>query len=402
MRKIIKSVENLNSTSQISFSLFLFIVVYFVFHAFKFTPEVINELDSLGQHIPLAESILKGKLFSPPEMGSGLGYYMPIGEIILAIFIRIGMPLGLYNVAAILALFYLCYKLAKKLGLDNNLSVIYAFSISYLNSVTRLIPTQKNDLWLNVFFIWVLYLLTKPKKDYKFFLLLGISVGLLVGVKYSGILFAIILLGVYLINIRKHLNIKNMLVFSVPVISLGIVWFLRNYNITGNPFYPVNTLGFRGHPNFTVPQGYQNLLATRSIILTLEAFISEYLVWSIFPVLLLVAAIKHKVHKIKGVKQLLIIAGLSSVIYFLAPTEFTRVNITSNMRFLQPAFIALILASFMIAKKTGKEREIILISLLSSIMVLSQLSYYPKLIMVWLFAVTYLLVRNNVIRRSYK
>jgi len=260
MKIIIKILEKLDNTSLISISLFLLLIIYFVFYAFKFTPEAVNELDSLGQHIPLAESILEGKLFDPPELSNGLGYYMPIGEIILAVFIWMGVPLGLYNVLAIIILFYLCYKLATRFSLGRNLSIIYAFSISYLNSVTRLIPTQKNDLWLNVFFVWLLYLLAKPRKDYKYFLLLGFSIGLLVGVKYSGIILAVILLGVYFKDVKKYLSLNSLIVVSIPVVLSGLIWYLRNYAITRNPFYPVTLLGFRGHPNFVVPQGYENLI----------------------------------------------------------------------------------------------------------------------------------------------
>ena len=390
MKKILKALEKLDSTSLISISLFIFLIIYFIFRAFKFTPEAVNELDSLGQHIPLAESILEGKIFSPPELGNGLGYYMPIGELILSAFVLLQIPLGLYNVVAIIFLFYLCYKLAIRLSLGRNLSIVYAFSISYLNSVTRLVPTQKNDLWLNVFFVWVLYLLTKPKKDYKFFLLLGISVGLLVGVKYSGIILAAISLGTLFNNIKKFLNLKRLMAFSVPVILLGLIWYMRNHVITSNPFYPVSMFGFRGHPGFVVPRGYENFLNTKSLILTFQALISEYLVWSLLPIYFLVTVLKKKVHKIKEIKNLLLVGGFSTIVYLLGPTDFTRVNITSNMRFLHTAFIVLILATFIIATKLKKEREIIMLSILSSVAVLAQFSYYPKLIIIWLIVIAVL------------
>jgi len=395
MKIIIKILEKLDNTSLISISLFLLLIIYFVFYAFKFTPEAVNELDSLGQHIPLAESILEGKLFDPPELSNGLGYYMPIGEIILAVFIWMGVPLGLYNVLAIIILFYLCYKLATRFSLGRNLSIIYAFSISYLNSVTRLIPTQKNDLWLNVFFVWLLYLLAKPRKDYKYFLLLGFSIGLLVGVKYSGIILAVILLGVYFKDVKKYLSLNSLIVVSIPVVLSGLIWYLRNYAITRNPFYPVTLLGFRGHPNFVVPQGYENLISKESIILTLEALISEYLLWVLLPILFLVKIFKDKVQNAKAINKLLLIGGFSSLIYFLGPTDFTRVNITSNMRFLQVPFIILILAVFLLAKKFKREKEIVILSILSSVAVLAQFSYYPKLIIIWLAMILILLLKKS-------
>ena len=314
MKKIAKILETKDLPSVIAISLFLFLVFYFVIYAFRFAPLDINELDSLGQHIPLAESILNGRLFNPAELHSGLGYYLPVGEIILAAFIKVGFPLGLYNVVSLIILFYLCYKLALRIGLESKLSFFFAFSISYLNSIIRLIPTQKNDIWLNAFFVFLLYLLLKPRKGIKYILLLGVSTGLLIGVKYSGILFAVILFTFYFKVIRKYLSPAGLTVFFVPVFLLGLIWYLRNYILTGNPIYPVNILGFRGHPNFVVPQGYENFLDIYSIKMTLDAWVSEYLLWSLLPVYFLYSYFKKGKSFFKGSGKLIVLGALSSFI----------------------------------------------------------------------------------------
>jgi len=394
MKRIIKVTKNLNNIGLLSLLLFTFLVLYYSFFAFRSTPELINELDSLGQHIPLAQAILKGEIFNPPLLGSGIGFYMPMGEVILAIFIFFGIPLGLYNVAAIVILFYLCIKLGERVGLSLNTSIVYAFSISFLNTITRLIPTQKNDLYLNVFFIWFLYLLLEPNKKIKHYLLLGISGGLLIGVKYSGIILAAILIVLYFDNLKNYMN-RNYLAFLAPLILLGLIWYVRNLYLTSNPFYPVSILGFEGNSNYLVPHGYENLLRMKSSILTLEAFISEYLVWSFIPIIMILALYKRKLSEFHDVGKLLLLGVLSTAIYFLGPTDFTRINITSNMRFLQPAFIVFILITFLITNKIGKGKEIALISLLSSIMILSQLQYNPKLIIVWIIFIMFVLLNKN-------
>jgi len=137
------------------------------------------------------------------------------------------------------------------------------------------------------------------------------------------------------------------------------------------------------------------ILYKESIILTLEALISEYLLWVLLPILFLVKIFKDKVQNAKAINKLLLIGGFSSLIYFLGPTDFTRVNITSNMRFLQVPFIILILAVFLLAKKFKREKEIVILSILSSVAVLAQFSYYPKLIIIWLAMILILLLKKS-------
>ena len=391
MKKIKKTIDIFDNVALISFLLFIFLFVYFFYIALTSSPNDINELDSLGQHIPLAKSILEGGLFDPPQLHNGLGYYLPIGEIILSVFMWFGIPLGSYNLVALVLLFFLCYKLAMRVGMHVNLAIVFSFSITYVNSILRLVPTQKNDVWLDVFFVWVLYLILRPKMSIKYFLTLGVAVGLLVGVKYSGIILALIVLGGNFNNIKYFITNTNIIVFLFPVTILGIIWYARNYVLTGNPFYPISLFSFVGHPEFMVPQGYENFLHSNSMALTIEALISEYLIWSFIPLYLLYLAIFKGVSMFKEVKPLLIIGGLSSIVYFLGPTDFTRVNITSNVRFMHPVFIALILSTFLIAKKIDRERELIVISILSSIAVMSQFTYFPKMIMIWLILVFFIL-----------
>ena len=75
-------------------SLILAITVFFFINFFYLgvttTPEQINESDSLAYHIPLAQSLAKGKFLAPPDLDQGLGYYPAIGESILSFFIIFG------------------------------------------------------------------------------------------------------------------------------------------------------------------------------------------------------------------------------------------------------------------------------------------------------------------------
>ena len=385
--KIVGSREKI--APKIAISIVLFFILYFSFVAVTTTPQQINELDSLGQHIPLAESIAKGNLFNPPRLANGLGYYMPIGEIILSIFIKLGVPLGFYNVLSLILLFIIAYKLGVRFGMFGCMSVVFAFSLVSINSVLRLVPTQKNDIWLAIFFLWSLYLLKKPKKEIKYFLSLGTSLGLLIGVKYSGVLYALILAVLFYKDLKKKLSFEKVLIVLLPIILFGGAWYLRNYILTGNPFYPVSILGFNGHPGFIVPRGYNTLFSARTSLMTIEAFMSEYLIWSILPLVFIYLILRKKYRSLisSDLYKLLIISLFSFLVYLVLPSEYTRTNITSNLRFLYPVMFPLVLSAFIFARRHGLALIVAIISILSSVSVLSQFNYRPKLIFIWLLLV---------------
>lgn len=368
---------------RLSKYIFVFLVLYFSYHALIYSPEQVKELDSLGQHIPLAQSIKNGKLFNPPMLNRGLGYYLPIGEIILSFFIMTGIPLGFYNVSALIILYYVCTKIGKLFKLNDNTSYLFALSIISINSLARLIPTQKNDIWQIIFFLWSFYLINKSKTSDKYYVLLGIALGLLIGVKYSGILFALFLILIYFNNIKDKINLRSLFLLSIPILFFGGIWYLRNYFITGNPFFPVSFLGFAGHPEFQVPGGINTLLNRNTFLITLEAYVSEFLILSIVPFII----IKFAKEKLKEINKLNILGIFSASTYLLLPSEFTRVNITSNMRFLIPAMIIFVLAFYINISRKKLFSTLFIIALLNSIAIFSQLHYYPKLIFAWLVGV---------------
>lgn len=367
----------------ISLAIFLYFLLYFIYIALTTTPVQINESDSLGQHIPLAKAILEGKLFNPPPLHRGLGFYLPIGEIILALFIKLNIPLGFYNIVPYLLLFFLSFKLAKLSKLNDSMAIVFATAVCSINSILRLVPTQKNDIWVDVFFVWTLYLLQKSKKDLKYFSILGISTGLLIGVKYSGIVYVLILFIVVFTKLKRFVNFGNIIAFVIPVFIFGLSWYLRNFFVIGNPFYPVSVLGFKGNPDFVVPKGYQNFSTLRYSYLAVEAFISEYLIWALVPLFLIIIFIRNN-KILNDAKTILIIGVLSFSTYLMSPTEFTRVNFTSNVRFLHISFILFILSLFLVAKKLKNEAEIKSIAILNSIAVFPMFRYQPKLIILWI------------------
>jgi len=370
---------------RISKYLFVFLILYFSYSAIKYTPESIKELDSLGQHIPLAQSISEGRIFSPPKIHGGLGYYLPVGEIILALFIKIGIPLGFYNVLAIIILYYLCLRICKSFKFCKETSYLFALSIVSIMSLVRLIPTQKNDIWQIIFFLWSFYLIKNPKNKNSYYLSLGTALGLLIGVKYSGILFALFLTLIFYQQIINIFNFKKFILLIIPILLFGGIWYIRNYYLTGNPFYPVSILGFVGHPEFQVPRGIDTLLKRETFMISLDAYVSEFLVWTLIPFIIVLIKLKNTFLEYVQLKKLGIFTALT---YLALPSEFTRVNITSNMRFLIPSMIIFILAFYFVIEKKKLLNSLFILVLLNAFSILFLFRYHPKMIFIWLLGIT--------------
>ncbi|MDO8340968.1 MAG: hypothetical protein Q7T59_03265, partial [Candidatus Woesebacteria bacterium] len=293
-------------------------------------------------------------------------------------FILLGIPLGFFNIVAVIILFFVLKSLATEYGINKYVSDIFSISVIILNSIIRLVPNQTIDIWLLIFFSLSLLFIKKFENGkLKSLLPLGLSLGLLIGVKYSGLVYVLILILVYLKVIFKKINIKNLIYLFLPILTIGGFWYFRNYLITQNLFYPINILGFTGSSDFQLVETYKPLLTLNGLYLFVEALISEYLIWVLIPIFLFI--LKPKINK-----GLIVISVLNFIPFLFFPSDFSRQIITSNMRFLYVSIMPLILLCFISVKNTKFEKLLYILSLLSSISILSQFNYYPKLILFWL------------------
>ncbi len=380
--------------AKLAGALFSFVLLYYAYLGITTTPIKIAEVDSLTYHIPIAQNFSRGEFLNMFNIQQGLGFYPGVGEGILSLFLRIGIPLNLFNVLALVTLFFINKKLGRAFGLGKDSSFVFAVSLCLLPTVLRLVPTQTIDIWLAIFFLSSLYLLVKPQKKTVYFFKLGLALGLLTGVKYSGILSTGVLLIIFLRNIYPLLNLKKLVAFSVPFSFFGLFWFVRNYLITGNPFYPIAMFGLAGHPDFFATDwSVSRTLFSYSegIWFTIQAMISEYLIWSLAPLAIFLLALSNRLGKLKGKLQIfretgpLIFLGLMNFLVYLPQPSWSGYQVTvSNIRFTYPIIFPLILVVFLIAKRLGIIRKLQALALLSSMAVLSQLAYHPKLILIWL------------------
>lgn len=302
------------------------------------------EGDSLAYHIPIAGNIAVGKW---GNIDNWLEYYPGMGEMILAGFMKLGIPLNLYNVVGWAALFWICRKLGGSL---------FAAAVCLLPSVVRLIPTQTVDIWLAVFGLLAVSQLSVLSSQLRGWIKFGIFLGLLIGTKYSGLGFAAVLLIAAVLKTRS----KNFILAVLVAMLVGGFWYARNWAEKGHPLYPM------GAPNFHTLDRREWMIPVYYPAKFAEAVFSEYLIW---PVLGLLVVWRKP--------MLAFLAGGNFLVYLFIPAGVE--NVLSDLRYIYLVVIPLMLAVFMWAKDKKKEEELGVLAILMMAVVLTQLDYHPKL-----------------------
>jgi hypothetical protein len=108
-----------------------------------------------------------------------------------------------------------------------------------------------------VFFYFVLRYVTTEKSSYIFFA--GLAGGVTLGIKssafaYVGIGIIIGLITIIIQIIKRRISLKqlflNIMILSIPMVSLGLIWYIRTWLVYGNPLYPF-TISFMGTEIFS-------------------------------------------------------------------------------------------------------------------------------------------------------
>jgi hypothetical protein len=266
--------------------------------------------------------------------------------------------------------------------------------------------SQTIDVWLASFFGLSLILLQTPKKTYKYFLFLGFALGMLFGSKYTGPAFAFFLLLFFGKKILKILNFKRFLAFLATFIPLGLFWYIRNYILTGDPYFPQSIPFFKGVPWHILDYPVWKIifLTPNTIIVWLQAFISEYTVWCLALITVPVVYFMTKKHLNivlrSQIFKLMLLALFCLVVYLFLPSGPYPNLITSGFRYTYPAFVCLILAVFLFAKIFAKE-EILGIIAVTNMLIMPELSYHPK-ILIALIPVAIAIFYPSKIENFYK
>lgn len=389
----------INFIAKFSLVIFSFLIIYYVFVGFKLLPW---EGDSLAYHLPIAKLILSGKIVNPALLTyewptDFYRLYQPGAiESILSLFVLTKIPVSLFDVLGIVVFFFSMYLLGKTYGLNKDLSIIFASSLGTLHTVTRWILSQTIDIWLAAFFGFALVLLKNPKNTWKYFASLGVALGFLFGGKYTGPAYFLILIVIFGREMFKKINIKNFISFFIPFSILGLFWYIRNYILTGDPYFPQSIPFFKGIPYHVLDYPAGSMLLKYPKV-WFDALFSEYTIWSL--VLITVPFLIFKFKNKPDVK-LLIFSVLSFVIYLFLPSGETPSLITSGFRYTYVAFIPLVLIIFLNAQKYKKELLLSIVAL-TNMLIMPELSYHPKLLF-FLIPIVLLIYKEDLFPRKLK
>ena len=389
----------LQTLAKVSLIIFLYIFTYYTFFAFNSKP---TDGDSLDYHIPIAKMILQGSIVNPKLLShvNPMRYSPGSSEGLLSILIFFHVPLNLYNIFGFCVLCIVLYFLGITVGMEKNYSIIFATTFSTIHGVVRWLPTQVIDIWLAVFFTLTLILLQKPEKKSSYFIILGCTAGMLVGTKYTGPIFLLILCLFYLKDIFKIVNIQRIILFFIPFSILGSFWYIRNYLFTGDPYFPQSIPFFKGVEWHIFDWAVWKIifLYPTGLIRTLNAFLSEYTIWSLSIPLCIIFLLwgygKVRKEKYRKISKLILVGLLNFIIYFFMPSGPHDNLMVTGFRYTYPAFIPLVLSVFLIFEILKKQELLAVLSIINMVM-LTEMSYHPKILLAFIPLGTFFYFYNS-------
>jgi hypothetical protein len=265
---------------------------------------------------------------------------------------------------------------------DKNISIIYACSIVNSYGVLRLSHTQNIDIWLAIYFLLLILFLEKPKNKNSYFLLLGIFSGFLIGTKYTGPLYFLILSVFYFKNFIKYIDFHRVILFLIPFSFLGLFWYIRNLILTGSPFYPQTILFFHGLKNWN---SYLGTPILKAIVISPDIMfnvaIQEYMLWPIIivSIFLILFFNLFKGFKAGKLKKFIFISFFVAVIYLISPYNSEFEGRVLTMRYAYSLFSLLTLIVIMYSKRINKVIYIALLAFVNGLVIFTN-PYHPKIL----------------------
>ncbi len=367
----------------------LLIVFFIIVSSYFYYGMRIKKAYSEDYNVPIAETIISGNFLTIHSDITPFLYFPGSSHFILVPFVLLGFP-NLFGLLSFILLFLACKKLGEVFGLNKYMSIIFAAGFCSTMSVVRTIGDQSIDKWLCFWFILSLILLEKPQKNFKYSLLIGFSFGMLIGTKYSGPLFFLALLPLYLKTLSTYLNPVRFFLASIVFTITGLFWYIRNFILEGNPMYPANLPFFKGWPNYTqqdwmlwrIPFNYP-----RNLIDVFNAFLSEYTIWATSGLLIVWFVItsnrKRRVIESKTLRIIYLIISTAFVSFMLPviPPYKEVLSVTiSNMRYIYILVILMMLAVFLIVDRYKKNSLLASVVLINAIPSFSYIPYQPKIL----------------------
>src|SRR3989344_5053811 len=359
--------------------------------------------DNLTIHVALARSFLDGTFLHPNFKEMVL--YPASNETILAFLLLLGIPTNIFNILGIFVLFGVSMYVGRIYGFRPSSALFFAIAISSTYGVLRCVLSQAIDIWLLTYFLLTLALLHKPKRSAKHYLLLGFSSGMLLGSRFTAPLTLFSLFVLYYRNFLKYINLKSLLGFTGMLSFFGLFWYIRNLLVAGNPFYPQPFLMFPGACK-TVCE-FLTWTVWKSFITNpphlVNAFISEYMIWSpvfvLLPIFYLVTRRRGKDNNLLIINRLILVGIINLVFYFFFPSYKYYDSVVAGVRYSYPAFAAFMLALFLLTQKLKRERILEIITFANLSFLILPVPYHPKILFIYVPLVTLLLLNLRKLRR---
>lgn len=345
-----------------------------------------KQIVSEDYNVPIVRQIIAGKFIHVVTDNPYL-HYPASSHVIMAALVLLGLPVNLLGLISWLALVIICRQLGLSFGLNKIMSLIFSLTFCFTLSVIRTVADQSIDKWLCFWFVWSLLLLHRPIPTRKFSLLLGFTLGMLVGTKYSGPLFFIALGVVYWPTLLKFSRLSTILAFTVS----GLFWYIRNFIFYHNPLYPGNFPFLKGAPGFVNQDWYLwkvPVYYPPGLIQLLNAYLSEYLIWSLAWIPILFFFFRHREildPTLKKLGRLILAIGVVSLFLpITTPFAIEYFHTVSDMRYIYILVVPQVLFIFLLASKFKVNFQLALISFLNILPSFSFIGLYPKIFLLGL------------------
>lgn len=169
--------------------------------------------------------------------------YESIGAVLYRIFQKITFIKAINTLFFIISFFYpFCY-FSKKNSLQTSILISAIIALNPVVLIQLMTNLIDGFLYTTIIITFFAYLLSKEHKSYRWELLIGLL--LLINIKFTGIIFAGALYGVFLVDglfIRKEtlkIHIRETLIIGIIAIPFLIAPYFLNFIQNGHPLHPV-------------------------------------------------------------------------------------------------------------------------------------------------------------------
>lgn len=375
--------KNVFFWSFIGVVIFVVIVKYFVASL-----QIVTESDSLVYHMPfVARWYQLGHIWEPyfTAYAGPLGYYPSNYELFLLWFVmpfQSDVLVNLVNFFLYPLFFILFYLVLRQFSVRYDLSLLITFVGISIPVILRQLGMPQNDLFFMLFFLYSIYFWFSFLRHQNglYLGLLGLSLGVFFGTKYTGVpgalpLFVFSLISVVWVSFRKKHVFTSLLrylpLFVILFLIGGGFWYLRNYIHTQNPFFPidVNLLGlklFEGYDGLTEKVfeqalvshvGEAGLLSKLAQAFALSAGFLSLVVPVFFVVTVAITIIlcfkalkKNKAAQKNLIHFLFFVILIPIYVWVYVHAPYTYIHIYPNVRYALPAIL---LGMLMLGKITA-------------------------------------------------